>query len=424
MSLFQPASKRQLRALVALEGPTGSGKTWTALEWATVLADGGRVAVVDTENGSASYYADRFRFDVLSWPAPYDTNRLRDVIGQAAAAGYAVLIIDSLTHFWSGEGGILDVVNAAGKRAAGNQFAGWAIGTPQLRALIDTMRHTPIHVIATMRSKMEYVQDKDDRSGRTTIRKVGMAPEMRAGIDYEFTVVGELNTEHELMVTKTRCAALDGMVAMPGRAGDAARTFAAWLSSGDEMASPDVVARIRALLDAFPDGHRAGAKHAFIARFGRPDELPASQSAAALEWVDAEAARVAADDPFLVTPPAEPEPAELGPFDGEFGEPAEPADSAPLPLPTQPGSRGPTAERARKRVFALMKEHGLTENDRRAATLEATGGSGDSMAGLGAEALTKIGDILDELGKFKAFSKTHVAGIESSDPDDPGPVEP
>lgn len=419
MSLFQPASKRQLRALVALEGPTGSGKTWTALEWATVLADGGKIAVVDTENGSASYYADRFTFDVLAWPAPYDTNRLRDVISQAADAGYAVLIIDSLTHFWSGEGGILDVVNAAGKRASGNQFAGWAIGTPQLRALIDTMRHTPIHVIATMRSKMEYIQDKDDRSGRTTVRKVGMAPEMRAGIDYEFTVVAEMNTEHELMVTKTRCAALDGMIAMPGRAGDAARTFAAWLSSGDEMASPDVVARIRALLDAFPDGHRAGAKHAFITRFGRPDELPATAAAAALEWVDAEAARVAADDPFLVTPPEpEPEPAELGPSpdpvggdpDGAPPSDPPPADPAPRPLPTQPGSRGPNAERSRKRIFALMKEHGLVEADRRAAALEATGGETDSMAGLGAEALTKIGDILEAVATSRAA--------------DPGPVEP
>lgn len=417
MSLFQPASKRQLRALVALEGPTGSGKTWTALEWATVLADGGKIAVVDTENGSASYYADRFRFDTLSWPAPYDTNRLRDVIGQAADAGYAVLIIDSLTHFWSGEGGILDVVNAAGKRAAGNQFAGWAIGTPQLRALIDTMRHTPIHVVATMRSKMEYIQDKDDRSGRTTVRKVGMAPEMRAGIDYEFTVVGELNTEHELMITKTRCAALDGVVAMPGRAGDAARTFAAWLSSGDELATPDAVARIRTLLDAFPDGHRSGAKHAFVARFGRPDELPAAAAAAALEWVDAEAARVAADDPFLAPEPKETSDpvVELGPFDGEFGEPAEPAD--PAPLPTQPGSRGPTAERARKRIFALMKEHGLVDADRHAATLEATGQETDSMAGLSAETLTRIGDVLDELGKTRAAAVILAAG-------DPGPVEP
>lgn len=229
---FQKATKSQLKARVALDGPSGAGKTWTALEWAGVLAGGGQVAVVDTEHGSASLYADTFDFDVLTWAPPYDPGRLADTIRTAQKNGYQVLVIDSLSHFWEGEGGTRDIVDAAAERAKGNTFAGWKVGTPALRNLIDTMLAADLHVIATMRSKMEYVLETDGR-GKQVPKKVGMAPVMRAGVEYEFTLVGDLDLEHRIVITKSRCSALADTVVQPGRAAEAAEAFMGWLNEGE-----------------------------------------------------------------------------------------------------------------------------------------------------------------------------------------------
>lgn len=249
------ATRRQLKARVAFDGPSGSGKTWTSLEWATVLADGGRILVIDTEHGSASLYSDVFTFEVITWAPPYDPGELADTIREAGAAGFDVIVVDSLSHFWEGEGGTLDIVDAAAQKARGNTFAGWKAGTPALRHLVDTILAAPMHVLATMRAKTEYVLETDSK-GKQAPRKVGMAPVMRAGIEYEFTLVGDLDLDHRVSITKSRCSALADVLVQPGRAGDAARQFLDWLTSGEEaepLAMPvpqgDVAAQKRAVLD-------------------------------------------------------------------------------------------------------------------------------------------------------------------------------
>jgi len=108
---FAPATRSEAKARVALVGPTGAGKTWTALEWATVLAKGGRIAVIDTENGSASLYSDQYKFDTASWPPPYTPLKLVNAL-EHAASEYDVIVIDSLTHFWQGQGGVLEIVGS------------------------------------------------------------------------------------------------------------------------------------------------------------------------------------------------------------------------------------------------------------------------------------------------------------------------
>lgn len=234
MGAFAPATRHQLRARIALDGPTGAGKTWTALAWAEQLAGpDGRVAVVDTERGSASLYSDRYSFDVLEWVPPYDPRKLADTIREADAEGYDVLVLDSLTHFWKGEGGTMDIVDAAGARASGNNFAGWKVGTPALRSLIDTMLGCRMHVVATMRSKMEHVLVEDER-GRKVPTKIGMQPEMRADIEYEFTLCMSMDLEHRAVVSKTRCEQLDGLMVQPGvtQVRDVADVFLTWLREG------------------------------------------------------------------------------------------------------------------------------------------------------------------------------------------------
>jgi hypothetical protein len=231
MSGFRRATKEQSRLRLALAGPAGSGKTYTALLLASALADGDGVALIDTERGSASKYADAFPpFDVLEL-ASFHPERYIEAIGDAEAAGYRVLVIDSLSHAWMGKDGALELVDKAGKRSpSGNNFAAWREVTPLHNALVDAMLGANLHIIVTLRSKTEYVIEKDDK-GRTSIRKMGLAPVQRDGLEYEFDVYADLDQSHTLIVGKTRCMALaDAVITRPGK--ELAATLRDWLGSG------------------------------------------------------------------------------------------------------------------------------------------------------------------------------------------------
>lgn len=230
--VFQKATRRRARARVAIDGPTGSGKTYSALVAATVLANGGKIAVIDTERGSASLYADEFSFDVIELNT-FDPRNYVDAIQAAEEAGYSVIVIDSLTHAWEGEGGVLDLHDDATKRQkTQNSFTAWKDITPIHRALVDAMLQSPMHVIATMRSKMEYAQEKDESTGKLTVKKIGLAPIQRAGMEYEFTIVCDMDVDHTLVVTKSRCRPLtDKVVKLPDQ-----KFFGIlndWLNSGE-----------------------------------------------------------------------------------------------------------------------------------------------------------------------------------------------
>ncbi len=239
--MFQKAIKRNAKLRLSIQGPSGSGKTYTALSIATNL-NAGKVAVVDTEHGSASKYADLFDFDVMELKAPYHPDNYVNAIAEAAKAGYGVVVLDSLTHAWKGEGGILELVTEIAKRKyGGNTYAAWNDATPIQKRLIESIVGSSIHVIATMRSKMEYVQEKDER-GKSSIRKVGMAPEQRDDMPYEFDVVLDMNTDNEAIVSKTRCPELTGkLIAKPGK--QVAETLAKWLigDGSEQRQSPPLV---------------------------------------------------------------------------------------------------------------------------------------------------------------------------------------
>lgn len=265
---FAPAKRSEAKARVALLGPTGSGKTHTALEWATVLADGGTVAVIDTENASASLYADEFEFVTAPWWPPYDAAKLAAAIKDAASQ-FDVLVLDSLTHFWAGEGGVLDVVDREAQKNRGNTYTAWKKGTPIWRGLLDSLIFAPCHIVVTMRSKMEHVliDGKDSKDGRSKVEKVGMAPQARNDVEYEFTVVGEMDQSHALTITKSRCASLADNVALPHQAGGLAKTLRDWLNSADTDAAlvrpetpTDKAHRVFALLRDLDDDGRAAVK--------------------------------------------------------------------------------------------------------------------------------------------------------------------
>jgi hypothetical protein len=240
--MFTKATKSQSRLRLALTGPSGSGKTYSALKIACKLAElvGGRVAVIDSERGSASKYADEFDFDVCPLQDCQSPQEYTRIINEAAREGYAVLVIDSLSHAWAGREGALEQVDNADRRSTGgNKFAAWRDVTPHHNRLVDAILASPCHVIATMRARTEWILEEVTRKGRTVKvpRKVGLAPVMRSGIEYEFDVGGELGLDHTLMVSKTRCRALDGKnIELPGE--ELAKTLHAWVTDGVAPPAP------------------------------------------------------------------------------------------------------------------------------------------------------------------------------------------
>ncbi|MBE0468184.1 MAG: ATP-binding protein [Methyloprofundus sp.] len=197
--VFTKAVKSKSKLRLALSGPSGSGKTYSALRLARGLVPEGKIAVLDTENGSAQLYADEFEFDVLELAPPYHPDRFIEVIQSAVEAGYDVLIMDSITHAWKGSGGILSIHQQVTKTTAkGNSFTAWNQVTPIQQRFIDAILRSKIHIICTMRAKTSYVQGEEN--GRKTVRKMGEAPEQRDGIEYEFTTVLDLNVNGNFAV--------------------------------------------------------------------------------------------------------------------------------------------------------------------------------------------------------------------------------
>lgn len=237
--MFQKAIRKQAKLRLALAGPSGSGKTYTALRIAHALAPGGVIAVVDTERGSASLYAghtdpdDGVRFDFLvSEQDDYSPAAFVRTIQEAARAKVDVLILDSITHAWDG---VKDLADQGAKRKAGNTWAGWSDARPAEKAMLDAMLQFPGHVIATMRVKTEW--EIVEERGKKTPRKVGLKPEQKAGIEYEFTVFGDLDYEHTMIVSKSRCYAIaDKVIQRPGR--QLAEVLLAWLNEGEAAPPP------------------------------------------------------------------------------------------------------------------------------------------------------------------------------------------
>ncbi|MGI9448597.1 MAG: AAA family ATPase, partial [Pirellulales bacterium] len=164
-----------------------------------------------------------------------------EAIELAIREGYDVLIIDSLSHAWAGKGGILEFVDKAAKRT-GNNFAGWRDATPKHNLLVESILAAPIHVICTLRSKVEHIVETV--KGRSQVRKVGMQPVQRDGLEYEFTIVGDLTQEHDLIVTKTRAAFLaDAVINKPGR--KLGEQLHEWLDAGEAAPPPELVKKVQ-----------------------------------------------------------------------------------------------------------------------------------------------------------------------------------
>lgn len=192
---FVKATKSKIYLRMAVIGPTKSGKSFSSLAMMTHLVD--RMAFIDTEHSRSELYADQFDFDLLRLDS-YSPQSYIDAIEAAGRAGYPGLIIDSMTHAWSGKEGALEKVDKAAEKS-GNSYTAWRNVTPLHNRMIDAMLSYPGHLIATMRSKMDYVQEKD-ANGKTVIRKIGLQAVQRADVEYEFDLIGDIDIDHVMTI--------------------------------------------------------------------------------------------------------------------------------------------------------------------------------------------------------------------------------
>ncbi len=225
--VIEQATLTQAKAKMAIVGPAGSGKTFTALITAQEL--GNRILVIDTENGSSVKYADRFNFQVLRL-TDYRLETYIAALEFVSEQDFDVVIVDSLSHAWAGPGGALEAAEKAKSKYGGNKFAGWADVTPLQNKLIATILNYPSHLIATMRMKIEYALI-DQGNGKTKPQKLGLGIVQRDSFEYEFDVIAEMDIEHNLRITKTRCSALDNVMENKPD-GKIGKVIAEWLSGG------------------------------------------------------------------------------------------------------------------------------------------------------------------------------------------------
>ena len=228
MVQIRKARRSATKLRLLLTGPSGSGKTWGALQIAKGI--GGKCVVIDTEEGSSDLYDHLHDFDVIDLRPPFSPERYIEAIKAAEEAGYEIIIVDSVTHCWSGSGGCLEILEDVAKaQFRGNTWSAFSVITPRWRAFVDKLLRSPAHIICSGRSKTETAQVDDH--GKKKVAKLGMKLEARDGLEFEFTcVLDVIHDGHYATVSKDRTGLFAGDP-KPITV-DTGRRLAAWLAGG------------------------------------------------------------------------------------------------------------------------------------------------------------------------------------------------
>jgi hypothetical protein len=187
--------------------------------------------MVDTENGSGSLYAHLYEYEVAELEPPYTPERYVDLI-KAAEQEFDVLIIDSITHEWSGKGGCLEIHDTM----PGNSFTNWAKVNPRHDAFMQAILQAKCHIVATMRSKETYVLQENEK-GKQEPKKVGMEAQQRQGVIYEFTTILTMDITNQATPNKDRTGLFSkGQWFVPSE--QTGEQLKSWLESGVEPPEP------------------------------------------------------------------------------------------------------------------------------------------------------------------------------------------
>lgn len=201
---LKKAVKKQVKLRLGISAVSGGGKTYSALLLAYGMTDNwSKIAVIDTENESASLYSDLGDYNVLSLSAPYSPERYIEAIHTCENAGIEVCIIDSIAHEWEGEGGVLNLCDTIG----GGFQSAWKQLTPRHDKFKNTILNSKMHIITTVRRKQEYILvEEQNKQGRMVQKpvKAGMKEITRDGWEYELTINFELDLKHNVSVSKDR----------------------------------------------------------------------------------------------------------------------------------------------------------------------------------------------------------------------------
>lgn len=223
MGVFEEAVREQAKLRLALAGPAGSGKTMSALRIAKGMAEilGCQIGVIDTEKKSSALYAGKnvkgrlmpdgwvLKFAVLPFNPPFEPKKYVRGIKVAEEEGIGILIIDSISHEWNGQGGVLEMVDAAAKGQK-NAYTAWKVPSEEHTKFVEAILQSPLHIIATIRSKTAY--EVVERNGRKVPEKIGLAPVQREGMDFEFSTVLDLSVDgHVALASKDRTGLFDGI---------------------------------------------------------------------------------------------------------------------------------------------------------------------------------------------------------------------
>lgn len=201
---LRTAKRKNAKMKLALQGSAGSGKSYSALLLASGMTEWSKIAVIDTENNSAELYSHLGDFNVLQLEKPFTPERYIKAIEICEQANMDVIIIDSITQEWDGAGGILSIHG----NMPGNSFTNWAKMTPRHNSFVHKILESQCHIIATIRTKQDYVLT--EKNGKQVPEKVGLKGITRDGIDYEFTIVFDIDIKHHAVASKDRTNLFSG----------------------------------------------------------------------------------------------------------------------------------------------------------------------------------------------------------------------
>lgn len=261
---FGTPRRDQQKLRLAITGPAGSGRTLTALMLAEPIAayeatldpNMKGIAVLDTERGSATSYIGEVPFQHLAMGPPFTPQRYIGYIRAAYEWGYAVLILDSISHAWFAPGGVLEMVDQHRIRT-GDKTGAWYEVNPAHNGLIDALTQTPIHIIATMRAQQEWLTESSEDG--TAVRRIGTAPVQRSGIEYEFQFYAEMDLAHRFKVTKSRAREFDQRVWLEPDAAVGTEILG-WLTQGEALPTWSQRRRIVALRADLTDDEKEAHK--------------------------------------------------------------------------------------------------------------------------------------------------------------------
>ena len=233
MIQLKKATRKQVKLRLGLSAVSGGGKTYSALLLAYGMTnDWTKIAVIDTENSSASLYSHLGEFNVIDLQAPFEPERYIEAVKACEDGGMEVIIIDSVTHEWDGKGGILDTANGM----TGNSYTNWAKLTPRHDAFINSLLQSKCHIITSVRRKQDYELTKND-NGKVVPIKVGLKEITREGFEYELTLNLNIEINHHATASKDRTGLFidkPEFVITP----ETGRLLIEWCNSGEAVKTP------------------------------------------------------------------------------------------------------------------------------------------------------------------------------------------